>query len=180
MKGEGLHADDQPADPQGSRTAEGQVEGPCDGAEPAEARSLHPRLHDDPEEAELGAAQGGQGSPDQPARSDQLYPRRGPQPPGAQRRADPRRPCARPSRRPLSRASRRARHAGCQGSPAVALQVRRQASQITTRVSPGQVPPEVPEKAEEKGIFQWLVVVAQKSAKSSPIRNSGMSSSRNS
>jgi ribosomal protein S12 len=33
---------------------------------PAKARRLHPRLHDDPEKAELGSAQGGQGSPDQP------------------------------------------------------------------------------------------------------------------
>ena len=38
------------------RTAEGQVEGPCDGAEPAEARRLHPCLYDDSEEAELGAS----------------------------------------------------------------------------------------------------------------------------
>ncbi|CAA9532034.1 MAG: SSU ribosomal protein S12p (S23e), partial [uncultured Sphingomonas sp.] len=69
-------ANDQPADPQGSRAAEGQVEGPCDGAEPAKARRLHPCLYDHPEEAELGAAQGGQGPPDQPARSDQLHPGR--------------------------------------------------------------------------------------------------------
>ena len=68
-----FNADDQPAGPQGPHAAEGQVEGPCDGAEPAEARRLHARLHDDPEEAELGSAQGGQGSPDQPARSHQLH-----------------------------------------------------------------------------------------------------------
>jgi hypothetical protein len=40
----------------------------CEGmATPAEARRLHARLHDDPEEAELGASQGRQGPPDQPA-----------------------------------------------------------------------------------------------------------------
>ena len=50
------YADDQPAGPQGPHPAEGQVQGPCDGAEPAEARCLHPRLYDDPEEAELGSA----------------------------------------------------------------------------------------------------------------------------
>jgi small subunit ribosomal protein S12 len=33
---------------------------PCHGAEPAEARRLHPRLHHDSEEAELGASQGRQ------------------------------------------------------------------------------------------------------------------------
>ena len=38
---------------------------PALAAEPAEARRLHPRLHDDAEEAELGAAQGRQGAPDQ-------------------------------------------------------------------------------------------------------------------
>src|SRR5690606_38844576 len=41
------NADYQPAGPQGPRPAEGQVEGPCDGAEPAEARRVHPRLYDD-------------------------------------------------------------------------------------------------------------------------------------
>lgn len=53
---ERTHADDQPAGPQGPRSAEGQEQGPCDGTEPAEARCLHPRLYDDPEEAELGSA----------------------------------------------------------------------------------------------------------------------------
>ncbi|GGB16939.1 hypothetical protein GCM10011380_03020 [Sphingomonas metalli] len=42
----------------------------------------------------------------------------------------PRRPCARPSGRALSRAARRARHAGREGSPPVAFEVRRQASEV--------------------------------------------------
>jgi DNA-directed RNA polymerase subunit beta' len=37
------------------------------------ARRLHARLHHDPEEAELGAAQGRQGAPDQRLRSHQLH-----------------------------------------------------------------------------------------------------------
>ena len=32
VKGEGFNADDQPAGPQGPRSAEGQVQGPCDGS----------------------------------------------------------------------------------------------------------------------------------------------------
>src|SRR3546814_9587168 len=38
-KGEVFNAHYQPAGPQGPRTAEGQIQGPCDGSEPAEARS---------------------------------------------------------------------------------------------------------------------------------------------
>src|SRR5690606_9510841 len=53
-----FNADDQPAGPQGPHLAEGQEQGSGDGAEPAEARRLHSRLYYDPEEAELGAAQG--------------------------------------------------------------------------------------------------------------------------
>jgi hypothetical protein len=51
--------------------------------QPAEARRLHARLHDDAEEAELGAPQGRQGAPDQRLRGDQLHPGRRPQPAGA-------------------------------------------------------------------------------------------------
>ena len=35
------------------------------GASPAKAWRLHPRLYDDPEEAEFGAAEGRQSAPDQ-------------------------------------------------------------------------------------------------------------------
>ncbi|CAA9503127.1 MAG: SSU ribosomal protein S12p (S23e), partial [uncultured Sphingomonas sp.] len=123
-------ANNQSADPQGSRAAEGQVEGSCDGAEPAKARRLHPGLYDDPQEAELGVAQGGQGPPDQPARGDQLHPGRGPQPPGALGGADSGWPCARPSRCALPRAARRARYPGRQGPPSEPFQVRCQAAQV--------------------------------------------------
>jgi DNA-directed RNA polymerase subunit beta' len=47
----------------------------CDAELPATSRRLHPRVHHHPEEAELGAAQGGQGAPDQRFR-DHLVHRR--------------------------------------------------------------------------------------------------------
>jgi len=43
----------------------GQEQGPALGNSPAEARRLHPRLHDHAEEAELGAAESRQGAPHQ-------------------------------------------------------------------------------------------------------------------
>ena len=46
---------------------------PAMQAEPAEAGRLHARLYDDAEEAELGAAQGRENSPDQWLRGDRLY-----------------------------------------------------------------------------------------------------------
>ncbi|CAA9497068.1 MAG: SSU ribosomal protein S12p (S23e), partial [uncultured Sphingomonadaceae bacterium] len=123
-------ADDQPAGAPRPRAAEGTLQGPRDGGQPAEARRLHPGVHDHPKEAELGAAQGGQGPPDEQPRGDQLHPRRGPQPPGALGGADPRRPRARPAGRALPRAARRARHAGREEPQAVPLEVRRQASEV--------------------------------------------------
>ena len=77
---------------------------------PAEARRLHPRLHPDAQEAELGAAQSRPRSPDQRNRSHDLHSRRRPQPAGALDRADPRRPREGSAGRALSRDSR---HAGC-------------------------------------------------------------------
>src|SRR5437588_5529869 len=72
------HADDQSADPPSAGAAKVAQEGAGAAAEPAEAWGLHARLHDDPEEAELGAAQGREGAPDQWLRGDRLHPRRGP------------------------------------------------------------------------------------------------------
>src|ERR1043166_8491061 len=56
----------------------------------AEARRLHPRLHDDAEEAELGAAQSRARPAHQRHRGDVLHSRRWPQPAGALGGADPR------------------------------------------------------------------------------------------
>jgi hypothetical protein len=42
-----------------------QKQGAGTGWQPAEARRLHPRLHHDPEKAEFGAAESGQGPADQ-------------------------------------------------------------------------------------------------------------------
>src|SRR3954447_22124698 len=71
-------ADDQPADRKSARSTEVAQEGAGAAAVAAEARRLHARLHHDPEEAELGAAQGRQGAPDQWLRSHRLHPGRRP------------------------------------------------------------------------------------------------------
>jgi hypothetical protein len=55
-KTKGTAADDQPADCQAAAAAEGAQQGSGPAGEPAEARRLHPRLHDHTEEAELGVA----------------------------------------------------------------------------------------------------------------------------
>src|SRR3954453_17484904 len=77
MRVKARHADDQSADPPSAGGAEVAQEGAGAAAVAAEARSLHARLHDDPEEAELGAAQGREGAPDQRLRGDRLHPGRG-------------------------------------------------------------------------------------------------------
>ena len=51
------YADDQPADPQSAHRADLSQYGAGDAGLPAEARRLHPRLHDHAEEAELGFAE---------------------------------------------------------------------------------------------------------------------------
>ena len=81
-------------------------------ARPATWR-LHPRLHHHAQEAQLGPAQGRPRAADQRHRGHGLHPRRGPQPPGAQHRAGPRRSCEGPARRPLQDHPRHARHLGC-------------------------------------------------------------------
>jgi hypothetical protein len=51
-----LYAYRKPADPQASPGTGKAQQGSCSSGKPAEAWCLHPRLHDDPEEAELGSA----------------------------------------------------------------------------------------------------------------------------
>src|ERR1700733_1775042 len=63
-------------------------------------------------------------------RKPSLTPRRRPQPPGTQRRADPRRPRQGSSRRALPHHPRRARHAGRQGPQAAPFALWRQASEV--------------------------------------------------
>src|SRR5262249_20357270 len=69
----------------------------------AEARGLHPRLHPDPQEAELGATQGGPRPADQWNRGYDLYSRGWAQPAGALDCADSWRPCEGSPGRALSR-----------------------------------------------------------------------------
>src|SRR5690606_15995686 len=107
--------------------AEDEVGGPA--AEPAEARGLHARLHDDAQEAELGAPQGGQGAPGQRRRGHRLHPRRGPQPAGALDRAGARRSCEGPAGREVPHRARRARRLGRAGPPQEPLEVRHEAAE---------------------------------------------------
>src|SRR6266511_558425 len=72
------YADHQSARAEGSRGGAEEVQDARHGRLPAETRRLHPGLHDDPEEAELRAAQGRQGPPDQRARGHLLHSRGGP------------------------------------------------------------------------------------------------------
>ena len=77
---------------------------------PAEAGGMHPRVYVDAQEAELGSAQGSPRAPDQPDRSDGIYSRRRPQPPGTLDRSDPRRPCQRSAGCPVPHHSRHDGH----------------------------------------------------------------------
>src|SRR5215472_4821689 len=74
LEGEGQDADDQPADRKSAHGTEVAQEGAGAAAVAAEAWRVHARLHHDAEEAELGAAQGRQGAPDQRLRGDWLHP----------------------------------------------------------------------------------------------------------
>ena len=91
-------ADDQPARSQGARHGPHQDQEPGAAGQPAEARRLRARVHPDPEEAELGAAQGRARPADQRHRGHHLHPGRRPQPAGALARAHPRRPRQGPAR----------------------------------------------------------------------------------
>src|SRR5690348_4106250 len=85
------------------------------------------RLYADPEEAELGPAQGRSRPPDDRDRGHRVHPRHRPQPAGALGRADPRRPRQGPAGRPLPHHPRHARHRRHEEPQEGALEVRRQA-----------------------------------------------------
>src|SRR6266508_783255 len=121
-----LHAHGKPTCQEGTRRAQVQDEDARAPRCAAEARGLHARLHDDPEEAELGAAEGGARSPDEQHGGHHLHPRRGPQPAGALGRADPRRPGQGPAGDPLQGHPRSAGHGGGLRPPPGPLQVRGQ------------------------------------------------------
>src|SRR5699024_9984595 len=89
-------------------------------------RCLHARLHPDPEEAELRAAQDRACEAVDRHRGHRIHPRRGPQPPGALDRARPRRSCEGPARRALQDRARRPGHPVRQGPPAGPLPLRRE------------------------------------------------------
>src|SRR5665213_2999671 len=54
----GENADDQPAYPLSAEAGRSAQQGSGNGTLPAKARGVHARLHDHPEKAELGFAQG--------------------------------------------------------------------------------------------------------------------------
>src|SRR5690606_24145199 len=94
--------------------------------QPAAPRGVHPRLHDHPEEAELGSAEGGACPSVLRDRGHRVHPRRGSQPPGALDRAGPRRSCEGPAGRSVQDRPRRARHPGCPWPPAGSQPLRRE------------------------------------------------------
>src|SRR5581483_1529712 len=122
-----FYAHRQSADSQRSVDQGREDEDPCARGSPAEARCLHARLDDDPEEAELGPPQGGPRSPDERPRGRYLHPRRGPQPAGALGRARARRPRQGSPGLPLQDHPVGARRRRRLGSQAGTLEVRREA-----------------------------------------------------
>src|SRR5712691_5636909 len=119
-------ADCQSACSQGPEDAPGENEDPRARRLAAEARRLHARLHDHPEEAELGPPEGRPRPPDEWDGGRRLHPGRGPQPAGALSRARARRPRQGSAGLPLQDHPRSARHGRRRGSQAGALEVRRQ------------------------------------------------------
>src|SRR4029079_303981 len=99
----------------------------------AEARRLHARLHDDPEEAELGAPEGRPCAPDEPDGGLGLHPRRGAQPAGALGGARAWRSRPRPPGRALQGDPRRARRGRRRRPPPGPVQVRREDAKVMPR-----------------------------------------------
>src|SRR5690606_948495 len=97
----GPDAYDPAAGPKGPPGEDEQDEDAGAEGQPAAAGCLHPRVHDDPEEAQLGAAEGRARPPDQFDRGDRVHPGRGPQPAGALDGAGARRPGKGPTWRAL-------------------------------------------------------------------------------
>src|SRR5258708_25512035 len=123
-------ADHQSVDQQGPPPAHRPQQGAGAAGLPAEARRLHARLHDDAQEAQLGAAQGRQGTSHQRLRGGELHPGRRPQPAGTFGGHDPRRSRQGPARRALPHHSRHPRHSRRQGPQTAPVEVRRQASEV--------------------------------------------------
>src|SRR5829696_8399037 len=159
------YANDLPARAQGTPSAEeearhprpevgqgSQEEGGCSSA----PRRVHARVHDDPQEAELGSAQGLPRAADQPDGGHRVHPRRGPQPAGALRRARPRRPRQGPAGRAVqgrARHARRRRRLGPQEGP---LAVRRE-GQVMPRRSAATIRPVEPDPLHRSKLVQQVI-----------------------
>src|SRR5674476_1421829 len=111
-------AHDPAARAQGTDVEGDELQDASPQGQPSAARCVHPRLHDDAQEAELGAPQGRSREALQPDGSHRLHPRCRPQPAGALDRARPRRSCEGPARCALQDRARRPRHPGGQGPQA--------------------------------------------------------------
>src|SRR3954449_7262202 len=103
---------DPAAGPQGPAGEDEQVEDACPEGLPPATRCVHPRLHHDPQEAELRPPQGRARSSLQPGRGHRVHPRCRSQPAGALDRARPRWPREGPPGCPLQDHPRIARHPG--------------------------------------------------------------------
>src|SRR5919109_3483944 len=134
-----VDADRKPAGPERQGRAQGEGQDPCPPRRPAEAGSVHARHDADAEEAELGPAEGRASTADERHGGRRLHPRRGAQPAGALRRADPRWPRQGPAGLPVQGHPRRARHGRRLGPQAGALEVRRKAGYLMPRRAEVQV-----------------------------------------
>src|SRR5258708_18043751 len=119
-------ADSQSTHPQRSHLEARQNEDACASGRPAEAWCSHASLDDDPEDAELGAAEDRARTADERDRGRHLHPGRGAQPPGALGRPHPWRPRQGPAGLPVQGDPRGARRLRRRRPQAGALEVRRQ------------------------------------------------------
>src|SRR5262249_36733482 len=129
---------DQPADSPGAHQEAFQGQGARAARLAAKTRRVHPGEDHHPQEAEFGAAQGCARAALERHRGQHLYSGGRPQPAGALRGADSRRPRARPSRGSLPRYSWNARFDWGAGTSQGPLQVRIEKAEVTTMSRKGQ------------------------------------------
>src|SRR5262245_32587444 len=160
------HAQHQPARTQGppqaqeeGRDARPEVRpGPqaADRGAPA-ARGMHARVHDNAQEAQLGASQGRPRAPHERDGGHLLHPRRGAQPPGALGGAGPRRPRQGPAGRALQgrpRDARRRRRERPQEGP---LAVRREGPLRMPRRAAAGIRPIEPDSMYGSKLVQQII-----------------------
>ena len=130
------HVNSQSAGTQAAQPEDVQERVSGAGELPAAPWCVHARLHDHAEEAELGPAQGRQGSPDQRFRGHQLHRWRRSQSAGALGRADPRWSREGPAGRPLPHRARQPRRRWRDEASPEPLEVRREAPEGLIQLHP--------------------------------------------